>query len=368
MSEPRFLQETGVLNQARRLRDFEDWRENWHKQYADYGKGKDRQGESERTWRDNLPEMLCRLGDILDINAVVSQIPEITQLILIPHRDLHRFPLHALFPNNFSITYLPSAQIGLICPTPLKKGGDEFHQLLSIEHPNSKGLDSLEFAQVESQAITQMFPHHTRLRSEEATNEAVITALPQGYDIFHFTGHGTYNFQNPALSYLALAGEDQLTVADIRDLDLRSYQLVSLAACETAITGNHTITTEYVGLVSGFMGCGVGHVVSTLWTVESAASTLVMMQFYQLRQQGKSETVALAEATQWLRNVTNEQLAEWYAVEIEKLPEDEGLVRRFLSRHLNNIKNTPELSNKPYNHPYFWAAFTITGIFPSCNQ
>ncbi len=368
LSEPRFLQETGVLNQARRLRDFEDWRENWNKQYADYGKGKDQQGESERTWRDNLPEILRRLGDILDINAVVSQIPEITQLILIPHRDLHRFPLHALFPNNFSITYLPSAQIGLICPTPLKKGGDEFHQLLSIEHPNSTGLDSLEFAQVESQAITQMFPHYTRLRSEEATNEAVITALPQGYDIFHFTGHGTYNFQNPALSYLALAGEDQLTVADIRDLDLRSYQLVSLAACETAITGNHTITTEYVGLVSGFMGCGVGHVVSTLWTVESAASTLVMMQFYQLRQQGKSETVALAEATQWLQNVTNAQLAEWYAVEIEKLPEDEGLVRRFLSRHLNNIKNTPELSNKPYNHPYFWAAFTITGIFPSCNQ
>ncbi|MEH1845398.1 MAG: CHAT domain-containing protein [Nostoc sp.] len=106
----------------------------------------------------------------------------------------------------------------------------------------------------------------------------------------------------------------------MHNLNLQSYQLVTLAACETAITGNHTIITEYVELVSGFMGCGVAHVVSTLWTVESAASALMMIQFYQLLQQGQSQAVALAEATQWLRNITNAQLAEWYAGKIATLP------------------------------------------------
>ncbi|MBH8555626.1 CHAT domain-containing protein, partial [Nostocaceae cyanobacterium CENA357] len=355
---PFVLGKTEFLTQAQRLRDFEDWVKNWNEKYAGDRKGKDKQGEKDRTWRDNLPEMLRNLSTILDITAIVSAIADVTQLILIPHRDLHRFPLHALFPPQFTITYLPSAKIGLI---PVEKREYKQQNLLSVEHPNSKGYPSLEFAQIESEAISQLFPNSTRQHSEQATKAAIITALPQGYSVFHFTGHGAYNFQNPVLSYLALAGEEKLTLADIHNLNLQSYQLVTLAACETAITGNHTITAEYVGLVSGFMGCGVANVVSTLWTVKSAASALVMIQFYQLLQQGKPKTVALAEATQWLRNVTNAELAEWYAVQIAKLPENEGLVRRFLSRYLDNIKNTSEPNNKPYNHPYFWAAYTITG-------
>jgi CHAT domain-containing protein/Tfp pilus assembly protein PilF len=378
--------EVGVLSQTQRLREFEDWVKKWNEQYADYRKGKDKQGEEETTWRDNLPEMLRQLDNILDISAIVSAInpdnatssiqnpklrsiasearqPQIQNLILVPHRDLHRFPLHALFPDDFTITYLPSAQIGL---TLQKTRLIASLQLLSVEHPNSKGYPSLEFAQIESSAINRMFFKPTRLSSKQATKEALITALPEKYSIFHFTGHGEYNFHNPALSHLALAGEDKLTLTDICNFDLRSYKLVSLAACETAIAGNHTITTEYVGLVSGFMSCGVAHVVSTLWIVESAASALVMIQFYHLLQQEKSEIVALAKATQWLRNATNAQLAEWYAAQIAQLTENEGIVYRFLSRHLNNINNTTEPNNKPYNHPYFWAAFTITGNL-SCN-
>ncbi|WP_375472714.1 CHAT domain-containing protein, partial [uncultured Nostoc sp.] len=354
--------ETEFVTQAQRLHDFEGWVKNWNEQYADYRKGKDKQGEQAITWRSKLPEMLRNLSNILDINAVVSEIPEITQLILIPHRDLHRFPLHALFPPEFTITYLPSAKIGLIPQTYLENRGDEQHNLLSIEHPNSKGYPRLEFAQIESEAISRMFPNHTRKRSEKATKTAIINALPQDYGILHFTGHGEYNFQNPALSHLALAGEDKLTLADIRNLNLQSYQLVTLAACETAITGNHTITTEYVGLVSGFMGCGVAHVVSTLWTVESAASALMMIQFYQLLQQGKSEAVALAEATQWLRNVTNAELAEWYAAQIATLPQDEGIIRPFLQDQLDNLK-IRQTTDQPYSHHYHWAAFTIIGVF-----
>ncbi|MBD2593493.1 tetratricopeptide repeat protein [Nostoc spongiaeforme FACHB-130] len=115
---PIVLGNTEFLTQAQRLRDFEDWVKKWNEQYANYRKGKNKQGEKDRTWRDNLPEMLRNLRHILDINAVVSTIPDITQLILIPHRDLHRFPLHALFPPEFIISYLPSAKIGSI---PVKK-------------------------------------------------------------------------------------------------------------------------------------------------------------------------------------------------------------------------------------------------------
>ena len=81
-------------------------------------------GEQElaQSWQDNLLNLLEELHHILNIPAILTQLnpesianptPQIHNLILIPHRDLHRFPLHALFPDTFTITYLPSAQIGL---------------------------------------------------------------------------------------------------------------------------------------------------------------------------------------------------------------------------------------------------------------
>jgi hypothetical protein len=38
-----------------------------------------------------------------------------------------------------------------------------------VEHPNSKGYGSLEFAQIESEAIARIFSNNKRIRSEQAT-------------------------------------------------------------------------------------------------------------------------------------------------------------------------------------------------------
>lgn len=86
------------------------------------------------------------------------------------------------------------------------------------------------------------------------------------------------------------------------------------------------------------------------------------IQFYQLLQQKQSEAVALAKATQWLRNVTNAELAEWYAVQIAKLPQNEGIIRPFLQDQLNDI-TIRQTTDQPYNDHYHWAAFTIIGAF-----
>jgi CHAT domain-containing protein/tetratricopeptide (TPR) repeat protein len=377
LGESRFVGEIGLLSQAQRLRDFETWMKDWEEQSANYRSSKGKRGEDKRTWRDNLPKLLRQLGDILDINALVysinSQSPsspiknqksKIKNLILIPHRDLHRFPLHALFPAEFTITYLPSAQIGITLQreaTPTRLYNSSSPHLLTI-NPNATDYPSLEFAHFEFQAMCRIFPKHTPIRSEKATESNIVSNLIQGYSIFHFTGQRTYDFHNPALSYLALAGDEKLTLADIRNLDLTNYQLVTLTACETPIKGDRIVTTEYAGFVSAFMECGVPHIISTLWNVESSASASVMVQFYELLQQGKPAVVALNQATQWLRNITNAELAEWYAAQIAKLPTDEVIIRRLLSRRLNHIDSTTEFNNQPYSHPYFWAGFTITGL------
>ncbi|NJL65227.1 MAG: hypothetical protein HC903_29860 [Methylacidiphilales bacterium] len=75
----------------------EAWLKNWHTQYDNHRKGTTQQS-SNPTWRDNLPQLLTQLGEILNIPAILESIQnqntQIQNLILIPHRDLHRFPLH----------------------------------------------------------------------------------------------------------------------------------------------------------------------------------------------------------------------------------------------------------------------------------
>ncbi len=367
------------------LLKWEDWLTEWNEEYQTYGRPKDKQnpakkgdGKKEHPWRTQMPYRLDSLRQILNIDAIEDSLKNrsIQNLILIPHRDLHRFPLHCLF-ENYICTYLPSAYLGL----QQKPIESQTSNLLIVENPKStlgtersrsanlngkpQTRPELPFAEVEAALIRQIYPQHTSIEDENnqtqrITCEAVQAALRQSHDIFHFTGHGAYNSRNPAESCLFLSGTEQLTLLDIKDLDLSSYRLVCLAACETAVTGNQTITDEYVGLVSAFLKAGVTYVVSTLWTVESAATMLFMQQFYQNLQAEQPPPTALKNAQTWLKNATRENLLNSIQGAFAQLSEQRAL-QLTLEDEQSRISIMEE--NQPYSHPYYWAAFTISGLY-----
>jgi len=381
--------------EVRGIKPLEDWIKTWDEYYQDYRKnppqprferGEEEQcfgekGEEElgQSWQDNLPNLLEELQHILNIPAILTQLnpesipnptPQIQNLILIPHRDLHRFPLHALFPDTFTITYLPSAQIGLN----LNNRGDIQPILpLQVDYPPHKDCEPLPYAEIESAAIAQLFPNSQRLSGKDATKTAVTNAINGNYTIFHFTGHGTYNHETPQNSALLLNDQDKVTINDIRQLCLNSYYLVTLAACETAITGRETIEKDYVGLVSAFVYQGVSHVLSTLWTIpDTISSLLFMVYFYWQLKKGKPPAVALAKAQKWLRNLTYQKLRRYYWLIFQQLPREDKPLRPFIKHELWKIDKMEreQLQEKIFDHPYCWAAFTITGslLLPSPSQ
>ena len=365
------LNELPLPEAVQRLIEFENWLEDWHQEYQEY-RSRDKESKSQHSWRVDMEEKLLQLYEILNISTIAQELEGITQLILIPHRDLSRLPLHALFhlsspsqeelPNvesNFTATYLPSVQVGLSIKT------EDIWQwqnqsVLSVEYPESASYPALKFAKLESEIVSQMFGNIQRIQGSQATKNLVENALFDNYNIFHFTGHVINNLGEPKKSELALAGEEKVTLEEICQQNLASYNLVTLSACENLSSSNYTISTEYVSLVNGFLSQGVPHVVSTFWSVESSASALVMIEFYRRLQPNKSAVIALAEATLWLKELTAGELTKWYEDLLNNLHPEELRIKAYLATQL--YRNSKMASDKNlYSHPYYWAAFTITG-------
>ncbi|AFY79775.1 hypothetical protein Oscil6304_0015 [Oscillatoria acuminata PCC 6304] len=349
----------------RQLREWEDWTDNWKRDYQDYRSDKSESDSPSRDhpWRRDMVSRLQQLGEILRIEALLAELAdeEIDHLILLPHRDLHLFPLEALFPPKYSLIRLPSAQVGMtLAQQPVPPITSEA-PLLLVGYPDSQGFSPLEFAEVEAESLSLRFERVRPLCGPQVRQGSLCDELRKGeYRLMHFTGHGGYDFDAPDQSWLALSGEEFLRVRELLDLPLSGYRLVSLAACETAITGQKSITTDYVGLSSGLLMAGVSMLLSTLWTVESAASMVLTLKFYEQVLAGVPEPLALAQAKHWLSHCDVAQLREFYEAELERYKLDDVRVRPFLLDQLDFLAER-DPNAQPYSHPYYWAAFTLTG-------
>ena len=160
------------------------------------------------------------------------------------------------------------------------------------------------------------------MRGERATCATALKALPQ-CDVYHFACHGSNNWENPLESTLWMFGRVPFTVSHLFTLKERlPARLAFLSACETGLIGTE-LPDEVVGLATGFLQAGTAGVVSTLWSVADESTALLAARFYEnWRKRGMSPLEALVKAQRWLRD---------------------------------------EAGDGRWTHPYYWAAFTLTG-------
>ena len=366
---------------------------NWREEYL-----RDYQEEDKTQWRENLAPRLQSLSEILHINEILERVPtHCKELILIPHRFLHLFPLHALpvrretwqrfnpetqspEPTNpcvldcfkQGVRYGPSCQL---LQQAQRRKRPNFTHLFAVQNPTN----DLQFTDLEVSAISQHFHPKDILVKNDAKKSVIDDSRLRIAHCAHFSCHGYFNFKQPLRSALLLAEcelpspppEENptrylplrngkildltkcLTLADIFALDFRECRLVVLSACETGISDFNSISDEYISLPSGFLVAGSSNVVPTLWAVSDLSTSFLMIKFYQLLKAGLSVTIALNTAQLWLRDATTEKLQEWTSQLPLRLTQKEALYDML-----------DEIDSKEIRHfqsPYHWAAFCSVG-------
>ncbi|MBE9207279.1 CHAT domain-containing protein [Nostoc sp. LEGE 06077] len=320
-------------------------------------------------WRNQLAQRLQKLADILHIEEIldIAKIPQHYKLILIPHRFLHLFPLHALpvgesylfdlFPKG--VGYAPSCQI--LKQLQLRQRPN-FESLVAIQTP-TEDLYEKDLGAVT--AIKKQFANAYVLKQAKAQKSKLLhinenpphttlnKELIKANCVFFFC-HGYFNLNSPLDSGLQLA-DDNLTLTDIiTHFKLDNCRLVNLSVCETGVIDSTNTSDEYIGLPSGFLLAGSTNVVSSLWTVDATATALLMIKFYEELHQQSSIILALNTAQRWLRDTTVQGFQDWLGNSALSLVWQTQLNQYFT----DNYQST---SIQPFASPFYWAAFSTIG-------
>jgi len=280
--------------------------------------------ESRKASADSPFKNLNKVGEslykklILPIESIITS----KNLTIVPHGPLHYLPFNALhykdsfLIDRYKIRVLPSASVMKFLKVPRTGQAGE---LIVFGNPDlGHQRYDLPFAEAEALTIAKEQPN-SRVLIRKQASETAIKKFGDQFRRVHFATHGTFNPEIPLESRLLLSKDNEndgmLTVGELYDLSLNA-DLVTLSACETAL-GKVANGDDVVGFSRGFLYAGTNSIVSSLWKVDDKATSVLMQAFYRSLRSTDKRTA--------LRNA---QL---------------------------------KVKNKYRAHPFFWAAFQITG-------
>ena len=349
--------------------------------------------KSTEDFHSEIEQLLNDFFELLNIQSVLKElqaIDGIKNIIIVPHRDLHRIPMQVFFNSEafrdgadarfYNISYLPSVELGLqLDDRSVPESGT-----LSV-HPTGNLKADLLSSYAESASIYLRSMNRSSDVSiliegnSEEKIKATKLSIRNGIDFsfLHFLGHARHDFKNPANSALELSRKERLTLGHIlKYLDFSNYYMVCLSACETGVTSPTGLLDEYVGLASAFLAKGVNYIVSSLWKIEDVSSTFLMIEFYRLINDSKNPVhpvLALGAAQTWLREASRVELSQWCKQQtselercLDSLSLDDESYRKIqtaialIEDYSYTMLNIPE--PYPFSRPYYWAGFTITGL------
>lgn len=301
-------------------------------------------------WQQTIQTCCQQLQNtVMQPITAALQFQSITTAALIPCGLLSFFPLHAL-TDAIHFTYAPSAlSLAIACAEATQI---QASSILAINNPTKDLINSEKEV---TMAIAQ-FPKTQTLMHEQSTRQAVLDDLPH-YSVIHFSCHGSADTNSPLDSFLAMHGENNLTLRDFFNTPLNGIRLAVLSACETGLSGT-TLPDEAISLPTGLLQAGVAGVISTLWSVADFSTALLLTKFYDLwRKENHEPAAALHHAQRWLRDSTQQDMIAYL-----KSSQSKGTVPVATAEYFRvKLSGYCKSSDCPFSHPFFWAAFTYTG-------
>ena len=328
-------------------------------------------GVTRQLWDRVMNPVALALRQLLPVDQ--ASIPGVT---IIPTGLLALLPLHAAwtsdaatpsrrryFLDEFVVSYAPSAlalhhahESAMRIPA---------ERLLIVEEPLTTEAGRLLNVHAEAESVRRLFDNSVVLSRNQATRQAVRSALPEA-QVVHFSCHGANDWQNPLESGLLMADDEAeegnlLTVRDLLEPRQTGGRLATLSACETGIVGTE-LPDEVVNFAGALLQAGFGGVVASLWSVADMSTAMLMEHFYRLwREEKLSPAQALRGAQRWVSELNAAEVAA-YADKCYRNSrwEDRADLLRYKLYYEGRAAQNP--TDLPFAHPWYWAAFTLTGV------
>jgi len=285
-------------------------------------------------WKRPANELFRRL-----LGPVESSLNGLETLEIVPDGPLSFLPFAALHDGERSLfeRFELMFRTGLAA-TPLD-APPAMRRILLMGAPGSP-RHMLHHVDAELAAIARHWPE-ARI-SRPFTGERLVEELAAGAEIVHLASHFTFDPTTPDRSYFELHDGERLTLGALRSdrFRLSGVQLLTLSACETAITDHGAFGPESLAGIA--QSKGVRNVLGTLWPVADASTATFMDSFYgELAQDFPSPQAAG-------RALRNTQLA-------------------LMSGRVRGRSDGPQRgglggSDDDWRLPYHWAGYALFGL------
>jgi len=286
-------------------------------------------------------------GDLyrLLIAPVSERIARYQVLCIVPNGSLWRLPFQVLAPRSgepllltHSIYYAPS--LGYVHAAHVRarnRNHDQGHDLMAFGNPIPSGappasargftagdLRPLPDAAREAIGIAALYgAASSRVYTGTSARSSVFRTEAPKYRILHIGTHALLDDHAPMNSALVLMSDpttDDDGIVDAREIASMNLNadLAVLAACDTAM-GRVDEGEGMLGLSWSFMIAGCTTTVVSQWSVDSRATSVLMVELHRHLKNGEAVAEALRHAALTLR------------------------------------------SRPQYAHPYYWAPFIVSG-------
>lgn len=178
----------------------------------------------------------------------------------------------------------------------------------------------------------------------EFTLDRLHDALTQRHPpVLHIASHFVFRPGTEDDSFLLL-GVGRLTLTDVKRMQFSGLDLLTLSACETAVSGGlNRNGSEVESFAALAQARGADAVLATLWSVDDISTAAFMQRFYRTRRSSNVTKVEALRAT---------QLA---MIRREITPKSARTV--LVRGHVEDSKS----ADNDYSHPFYWAPFTLSG-------